>query len=432
MANKRDRVCFSRRMFLKVGSTAAVAAVAASVGGYFAYLSNQAPRTKIATQSPSVLTPTETPTPTPRPAISTPLPTPTPTASRINTVIPSPVAEEKFKPSVEVVAENLEIPWSMAFAPDGRLFFTERPGRIGLIEGGEVLPEPIGKLDVAQIAESGLLGLALHPSFPSDNRLYVQYTMFDSGRLKNRVSSFRFDGRTLSQETVVVDGIPGAQFHNGGRIRFGPDGKLYITTGDAGDLDAPQNLESLAGKILRVNPDGTIPDDNPFAGSPVFSLGHRNPQGLDWHPATGDLYISEHGPRAHDEVNLIEPGENYGWPDAFGEARDSRFVAPLIQTGDTTWAPSGASFYRGDKLSAWKSDLFIATLRGVHLRRIILSPPTYRQVEFHEPLFVGEFGRLRDVAEGPDGFLYICTNNRDGRGSPAANDDRILKIKPSN
>jgi len=226
----------------------------------------------------------------------------------------------------------------------------------------------------------------------------------------------------------LLDKIPGGAIHDGGRIKFGPDGTLYITTGDAGNPGLAQDLDSLGGKILRINSDGTIPEDNPFANSPVFSFGHRNPQGLDWDPVTRKLVISEHGWKAHDEVNVIEAGKNYGWPDIVGDEKKLGLISPLLHTGDETWAPSGATFYNSDNISEWENMFFIGTLRGNHLRMLDLDLNS-NQVLSSEALF-SEYGRLRDASMGPDGNLYILTSNRDGRGSPEPNDDRIFRIVP--
>lgn len=233
-------------------------------------------------------------------------------------------------------------------------------------------------------------------------------------------------------EQVLIDKIPAAPIHDGGRIKFGPDGKLYVTTGDSANPNLAQDLTSLAGKILRINPDGSTPTDNPFSNSLVYSYGHRNPQGLDWDPLTGKLVETEHGPSgekgfAHDEVNVIEPGKNYGWPNVVGKANDPRYVDPIIDTGDVTWAPSGASFYHADKIPGWKDKFFIATLRGNHLRILQLDTEANKVIS-SEAVLQGTYGRLRDIAQGPDDYLYILTSNTDGRGLPAPDDDKILRI----
>ena len=235
---------------------------------------------------------------------------------------------------------------------------------------------------------------------------------------------------TLSEDKVLIDKIPGGPNHDGGRIQFGPDGKLYITTGDAGNAGLAQDKNSVAGKILRINSDGSIPEDNPFSGSPIYSYGHRNPQGLDW-DESGNLVATEHGPRQHDEINVIVPGANYGWPDIIGDETMEGLVTPIMNTGDDTWAPSGAEFYDGNKIPQWTGKFFVATLRGNHLHMIDFDIEK-NKVLSHQKLFAGDFGRLRDVATGPDGYLYFLTSNRDGRGSPEINDDRILRIVPLN
>jgi len=338
---------------------------------------------------------------------------------------------EEYEVTVETVAENLEVPWSIAFAPDGRIFVTERVGKLRVIESGELNRQPVKILDVGK-GEGGLLGLAIDPNFDENHHLYLYYTYSEFLTTYNKIVRYTEKDNKLFDEKVLLDKIPGASFHDGGRLKFGEDGKLYITTGDAGNADSAQDIKSLAGKILRINSDGTIPDDNPFEGSSVYSLGHRNPQGLDWDPVSGKLVVSEHGPSgergfAHDEVNVIEFGKNYGWPIVIGGEYDPKYVDPIIHTGDNTWAPSGATFYTSDNIPKWKGKYFIATLRGNHLRMLDLDIEK-NQVISSESLFSNTFGRLRDASMGPDGNLYLLTSNRDGRGSPAENDDRILRI----
>jgi len=329
---------------------------------------------------------------------------------------------------VETVAEDLEIPWAIAFAPDGRIFVTERIGQLRVIDDGVLNPQPVKILDVGA-GEGGLLGIALDPNFEENHYLYLYYTYNDFFSTFNKVVRYTESDNQLSEEKILLDKIPGASYHDGGRIKFGPDGKLYVTTGEAGITANAQDLNSLGGKILRINSDGTIPDDNPFPNSLVYSLGHRNPQGLDWDPVTGKLVISEHGSQNHDEVNVIEAGKNYGWPKVIGDEADPKYQSPLLHTGDETWAPSGASFYKSSNIPEWENKFFIATLRGEHLRILDLDLEENKVIS-SEALFLGEFGRLRDASVGPDGNLYILTSNRDGRGSPAPNDDRILRITP--
>jgi len=333
---------------------------------------------------------------------------------------------------VETIAENLDIPWEIDFAPDGRIFFTERVGNLRVIENG-LVSEPIISLKVSG-TEGGLLGLALDPSFEENHYLYLYYSYFDSSDIYNRVVRYTESENKLSDEMILIDKIPGSKWHDGGRIKFGPDGKLYITTGDAANYNLAQDLDSLAGKILRINSDGTIPEDNPFTDSTIFSYGNRNPQGIDWHPNSGILVATEHGPSgergyAHDEVNVIVSGKNYGWPDIIGDETSKGLENPILHTGDDTWAPSGSVFYNSDKILDWYGKYFIATLRGEHLRMLDLDLENNLVIS-SEALFVGEFGRLRSANMGLDGHLYILTSNQDGRGEPAQNDDRILRIIP--
>lgn len=335
---------------------------------------------------------------------------------------------ENYNVKVVTVAENLEIPWEIAFAPDGRIFFTERVGNLRVIENGQLNPKPVTILDVGTV-EGGLLGLALDPKFEQNHFLYLYYTYFEFPFTYNKVVRFTEKDNALLDEFILVDKIPGAEIHDGGRLKFGPDEKLYITTGDAGNSNAAQDLNSLSGKILRINPDGTIPSDNPFADSMIFSYGHRNPQGLDWDPVTGKLVVTEHGQSAHDEINVVEAGKNYGWPKVVGGEHDPQYIDPILQTGEDTWAPSGATFYDSKNIPEWTNKYFVATLRGSHLRMLDLNLAE-NQVISSEALFANTYGRLRDASIGPDGNLYLLTSNRDGRGTPAENDDRILKIIP--
>ncbi len=333
---------------------------------------------------------------------------------------------------VETVVKDLSIPWSIDWLPDGTALFTERNGNLRIIQNGELQHESILSLGVGGV-EGGLLGIAVDPNYSENNYIYLYYTYNEFLSTINKVVRYQFSEGVITEDKVLIDGIPGGPFHDGGRIQFGPDGKLYITTGDAGDPNLSQDLNSVAGKILRINSDGTIPDDNPWNDSPVYSIGHRNPQGIDW-DESGNLVATEHGPSgwrgsAHDEVNLIIPGSNYGWPDVIGDEILEGAINPILHTGDDTWAPSGAEFYDGDKIPDWSGKYFVATLRGSHLHMIDFDLEN-NKVNSHEKLFQDDFGRLRDVQTGPDGYLYILTSNQDGRGFPNPGDDRILRIVP--
>ena len=331
--------------------------------------------------------------------------------------------------AAEVVAEGLEVPWALAFPPDGRILVAERTGRIRVVLDGRLLEAPFAVLDVANVSESGLMGMALHPGFAENGHLFVCYTYWgDGGRPVNRVARLTDSGGAGVGHRVILDGIPGARNHDGCALGFGPDGKLYVTMGDAQEPERAQDLASLSGKVLRLDPDGGIPADNPFPGSPVYTYGHRNPQGLDWHPVTGELFITEHGPNSDDEINILQAGKNYGWPLALGETGDSRFVDPILSLTPTV-ALSGAAFYDGDTLPGeWDGDFIFAALRGSHLARVVLQGPDYRVVERTERLFDGKYGRLRAVAMSPDGHLYFTTSNRDGRGRPRPGDDKLLRL----
>lgn len=331
-------------------------------------------------------------------------------------------AEEEISeaaPLATSVAKKLEIPWALDFLPDGSIVFTERAGRVRLIDAKEdLLPEPLLTIDeVAHVGEGGLLGIAAHPNFAKNRFIYVYYTYREGSKLANKVVRFRKQDKKLVDKKVIISNIPGAANHNGGRIKFGPDGLLYITTGDALIPDLAQDKNSSAGKILRLKDDGAIPANNPFPSSPVYSFGHRNPQGLAW-DAQGRLWATEHGASAADELNLIEPGKNYGWPIILGEEKAPGLESPVIQSGKETWAPSGAAFLNGS--------IFFAGLRGQSLYELVIEgrPPVLR------PHLNKNFGRLRDVVVGPDNFLYLLTSNRDGRGVPTVEDDQIVRINP--
>ncbi|MBI4151794.1 PQQ-dependent sugar dehydrogenase [Candidatus Woesearchaeota archaeon] len=310
---------------------------------------------------------------------------------------------------MEIVARNLDTPWAMDFLPTGQLIFTERPGRVNVIENG--VATVVGEIPVNEEAEAGLLGIAVDPEFKQNQFVYLYYTHEN----KNRVSRFQLEW-TLKDEIVLIDDIPFARFHNGGRIKFGPDGKLYITTGDATELSSAQDITSLAGKILRLNKDGTIPEDNPSRNE-VYSYGHRNPQGLAWHDATRQLVAAEHGPTRNDEINFIEKGKNYGWPQECTD-KIEEINQPIRCYTEFTLAPGGIAF-QGNAL-------YIAGLRGTQLRKIVFTPDL-TTILSEEEIF-SDFGRIRDVVEH-EGYIYFSTSNRDGRGLPAVEDDKIVRVK---
>lgn len=323
---------------------------------------------------------------------------------------------------ISVVAQDLEIPWDIAFLPDGRMLVTERPGRLLLFSrdgSRKILLPQVG----VPIGEGGLLGITLHPRFDMNGFVYVYLTARRDQGSENRIERYVLtDGDALRDRTVIMDGIPAAEVHDGGRIEFGPDGMLYAAVGEAGNEDAAQDPASPSGAILRINDDGTVPEDNPFDNA-VYSYGHRNPQGLAWDSA-GRLWSTEHGRSGafsgYDEVNLIERGVNYGWPVIQGNEMREGMRIPAAHSGaTTTWAPASALYYDGS--------LFFGGLRGEALYEAVLDGPTVIEVKEY---FKGEFGRIRTVRLGPDGFFYITTSNRDGRGEPQTGDDRIIRIDP--
>ncbi|MDR7315371.1 PQQ-dependent sugar dehydrogenase [Brevibacillus nitrificans] len=335
--------------------------------------------------------------------------------------------EQAFPYDTKVVADHLDVPWAIDVAADGRIFFTERPGRVRVIQEGKLLSEPVISFPAPFISEGegGLLGLALDPQFTENHYLYVYHTYVEGDTVYNRVLRLREENNRAGIDKVLLDKIPGSGIHNGGRVKIGPDQLLYITTGDARTPELAQDRNSLAGKILRIRLDGTLPADNPFPGSPVYSWGHRNPQGLAWNPVNGFLYSSEHGQSAHDEINRIQSGANYGWPVIQGDQQKEGMTAPILHSAETTWAPSGMSFITK---GPWANQLLVANLRGMQLQKITLDAEQPDQVKETAVLWQGEYGRLRDVFEAKDGTLYLLTNNRDGRGTPVEADDRIIQL----
>jgi glucose/arabinose dehydrogenase len=328
---------------------------------------------------------------------------------------------------VDTVASGLEIPWEIAFLPDGRALVTERQGRVRLLgSGGRLRRTPVARVATSALGEGGLLGLAVDPAFRANRLVYLYFTTGTGMRLERR----RWTGTRLADPVSLIDGIRAGQVHDSGRIAFGPDRRLYVSTGDGGQPDLAQDPAALDGKLLALTPRQY---HGPGHATPhVIAIGLRNAQGFDWQPGTGRLVANDHGPsgfdgpEGYDEVDAIVEGGNYGWPQAIADdTGGGRFTAPLRVYVDPI-APSGATFVSRPG-SRWTGDYLLAALRGEQLRRLVLRGG---RVVRDQPLLRGRFGRLRTVVEGPRGCLYVLTSNRDGRGFPIATDDRILRIRP--
>lgn len=358
----------------------------------------------------------------------------------------SVAGEPEPPPTVEEVATGLKVPWSLAFAPDSRLFMTQQPCRVDVLlpVAGGFDPTPRHLLTLADCVDvgDGLRGLALAPDFAASHNMYVVYTYRkQDGALATRVSRLTERDGGLHDERVVLQDIPGGEFHTAGRVEFGPDGKLYLATGDALDTTLPQNPTSLGGKILRFNPDGSVPTDNPYPGSYVYSMGHRNPQGLAWHPSTHQLFIVDHGPSptiagepgtcCHDEINIVGPATNYGWPVHAGRAGDPRYTDPVLESGTSTWAPASALFYTGARFPGWNGALLFGGLISQQIGLMHWKAGQEQHAEARLlPILPGAFGRIRALAQGPDEYLYFVTSNTDGRSGAVARpgDDRLLRV----
>ncbi len=352
-------------------------------------------------------------------------PTSTPVFNNSTTGLPTNPSVSDSN-TVTVIAENLDTPWGLALLPDTSILITERSGSVRLIDtNGELNSQPIAHITKAkEIGEGGLLGITLHPDFDTNHYVYFYYTYSQTGDdTLNRVSRMKYEKKKLSDEKIIVDAIPGASNHNGGRIKFGPDKMLYIGTGDAQNPSQAQNTKTLGGKILRVTDEGKIPSDNPFSTA-VYTYGHRNVQGLTW-DVNGRMWATEHGRSGIlsglDELNLIQKGKNYGWPDIEGDKTKSGMeLSKKHSGGSNTWAPSGMAYFKGS--------IFFGGLRGEALYEAVLNGTNITAVKEH---FKNEFGRIREVTLGTDNMLYISTSNQDGRGNPKNGDDKIIKINPA-
>ena len=349
----------------------------------------------------------------------------------------NPVSDQQLK-TVDY-ATHLTTPWSLAFAPDGRLFFTEQPGRLRVIENGTVVPTPVLDLTAQTVGgEGGTTGMDLDPNFASNNQIYLHYCSPNPAQCQ--VVRVVVNGNTGTIDKVLLTyPVNTGQFdHTGGRLKVGPDGLLYLSTGDHTDAQSAQDPSSWNGKILRMNLDGTPAAGNPFPQNPyVYSYGHRDPQGLAW-DSSGQLYETEHGPTSNDEVNIIHAGGNYGWPSCVGICHNPAYIDPVKLFSPQTVPPSGAMFYHGSTIPDWDGTMLFAVLgldgntNAHHVHQLKFDRPGGTNVVFEQVLWANKFGRIRDVTEGPEGFLYFSTSNVGGSQSSQAgpNDDRIIQAHP--
>lgn len=341
---------------------------------------------------------------------------------------------------LETVVNGLEVPWGLAFIPGGDILLTERPGRIRLVHGGALVDAPVTQVQVVNDGEGGLLGIALHPQFASNSFFYVFATVTENGNSVNRVERYHLsaDHKSATFDRVILDGIQAGSIHDGGRIHFGPDGMLYVSTGNALQIQTSQDPNSVNGKILRLTPDGAIPFDNPQPGKPWFLLGLRNAHGFDWIDS-GTLVVADNGPTGEymnrtggDKVMIAHAGNNLGWPTLWHCESQPGLLNPILTWIDAV-PPGGAAVYRGNAIPGWYGNVIVGTLGSEHLHRIVLG--ANNQVSSHEVYFQGQppkgAGRLREVVSGPDGELYVTTSNCDSRGTCPASGDAILRVRPT-
>lgn len=334
--------------------------------------------------------------------------------------IPEPNIQESKNEALEILAIGLQKPWALDFSDD-RIFITEKIGRIRVVQSNVLLDEPLATLRTANIFGGGLLGIAVHPDFSNNHFLYVYFTYEEDGKLWNKILRITESKNKIYDAVTILDKIPGSQFSNGGVLKFGPDDKLYVATGAGPDSShAAQQIQSLAGKILRLNDDGSFPSDNPFQNSPVFSYGHSNPRGMGW-DKSGNMFVTELGPSKNDEINFIIMGQNYGWPDQQCSGGDE-FVDALI-CYDPSIEPGGIVFYSGDKFE-FKNDMIMTAMSPENLDRLEIN----EEGVVSQRSILSGLGRIRDVNEGPDGYLYLITSNTDGKAFPDSTDDKLVRI----
>lgn len=346
-------------------------------------------------------------------------------------------AKEQTNFTVNTIIKGLEHPWGMTFLPDGRILITERPGRLRLVDKGRLLPKAItGLPEIAAEGQGGLLDIALHPDYPNNGWIYFSYSAENDDGYGTEVARARLQGlKLINLETIfrVAKKSDGGR-HFGSRLVFDRDNYLYITAGERGDRPRAQDINDHAGSVIRLNDDGSIPKDNPFVGradakAEIYSYGHRNPQGMTLHPETGEVWTHEHGPQGGDEINIIQSGKNYGWPiitygvnyfwaTKIGEGSAKSGMQQPLYYWDPSIAPSGMAFYQGDKFPDWSGNLFVGSLKFQLLVRLELKN---NKVIKEERLLTGQYGRIRDVRNGPDGYLYLLTDQDEGK---------LLRLEP--
>jgi len=326
----------------------------------------------------------------------------------------------------KVLTDQLSLPWELVWGPDNFIWMTEKRGVISRVDPATGIASPVFTIaDVEVSSEGGLLGMVLHPQFESTPQVFVAYNYSNSGDYQEKIVRYTYNGTTLTDPQVLLDNLSGGNIHNGCRLAISEDLKLYISTGDAADDTNAQDTGRLNGKILRINLDGSIPDDNPYPSSAIWSFGHRNPQGLVF--AVGKLYSSEHGPDTDDEINIIGKGANYGWPTVRGfcdKPEESDFcaqneVTEPIKAWTPTIAPSGIDYYNAEGIPQFKNSLLVAILKGSKLLQLKLSEDGSSIVQENEFLS-DKYGRLRDICISPQGNIYVCTSN--------GSDDKIIEL----
>ncbi len=341
----------------------------------------------------------------------------------------------------KTITSNLDTPWEILWGPDDFIWVTERTGKVSRINPvNGMVSEVILIADAKETGEGGLLGMVIDPDFATNNYFYVAYNYFAAGNdYREKIVRFTYNPSTqkAGNPLILLDNIDGANNHNGCRLIISPDKKLILTTGDAQITGNSQDVNNINGKTLRINLDGTIPGDNPIANSPVWSWGHRNPQGLVYSPDGKILYSSEHGPSSNDEINIILKGRNYGWPRVEGFCdnaletafcNDNNVIEPIF-AWTPTLAVAGIDFYNSDLIPEWKNSILVSSLKASRITQLLLDE-TGTAVLKSTDFFTNVYGRLRDICISPDGKVYIATSNRDGRGTPKADDDKIIEIAP--